>query len=197
MLRVLNKNKLKKHFFAIIMLEKIIRKHMVAKNKSKKTDAASVHVKNTKTGRRSDDETISLRWYHILSTVVVISLAITAVMKILSHFDISLYGSKYTIKYAYLACTTNIAGEKQGSDADFRYAGIKNGSFIGENGITSDKDEAYIEIVSLDDDLVSIKTRSYGSEEWRSEKIRYGEEKTLTLSVVPDCMPGIVFIISK
>ena len=170
---------------------------MTTKHKPKKTDKTSVHVKNTKTGVDKENGTVSLRWYHILATVVVISLAIVAVIKIFSHFDISLYGSKYTVKYAFLACTTSIDGRSHNNIADYHYAGVKDGDLIGKDGITDNIDDAYIQIVSIGDSYINIKTRDGMPNGWQDAKIRFGEEKIVTTSEIPDCMPGIAFSISK
>ena len=168
---------------------------MAQKSKSKSKDTTPKHVKNTKTEVAAENMP-TLRWYHIAATVVVLALAVLAIVRIFAHFDISLFGSKYNIKYA-TGCTTTIAGPIEKKDVHYRYAGVKEGDLFGADGPTKDLSEAILEIVELGDNKIKIKTRNYGAIEWSEQEIRYGVESGVYSEAIADCMPGISFTISK
>ena len=170
---------------------------MTKKIKSKTTDTTPNHVKNTKTGAK-DEGGVSLRWYHIVATVVVLGLVVIAIIRIFSRFDVSLVNSPYSIRYA-TGCTTSIAGpiEKDTIRHDYRYAGIKEGDMLGEGGIVKNEGDAYVKIVELGANRVTIKERNVFTNEWSEKTVRYGEEYTTTYEAAPDCMPGISFTINR
>ena len=181
--------------FAIIETGNFTRKYMAQKSKSKNTDTTPKHVKNTKTEVKQEGMP-ALRWYHVAATVVVIALAIIAIIDIFAHFDMSLFGSEYTIKYAS-GCTSTIAGPIEKSKVSYRYAGIKEGDMYGADGPTDDPGEAILEIVKFGDRKITIKTRDFGSVEWTEREIRYGVEDGVNTDQAPDCMPALTFTISK
>lgn len=168
---------------------------MAQKSKSKNTDTTPKRVKNTKT-EVGQEGMPALRWYHVAATVVVIALAIVAIIRIFTHFDVSLFGSEYTMKYA-TGCTSTIAGPVDKDSISYRYAGIKEGDMYGADGPTKDPGEAILEVVKLGDKKITIKTRDYSSAEWSEKEIRYGVENTVYAEQAPDCMPGLTFTISK
>lgn len=168
---------------------------MAQKRKSKTTDTTPKRVKNTKTEVAAQSGP-SLRWYHVAATVVVLGLAVMAIITIFARFDMSLFGSEYTLKYT-AGCTTTIGGPDLLPEPEYRYAGIKEGDYIGTEGVTHNLDEAFIEIVELGDNKVKIKTRNFQTNEWTAEELRYGTEKSVTTELVFDCIPAISFTISR
>ena len=168
---------------------------MAKKTTTKPKDTTPKHVKNTQTGveQKAGPE---LRWYHIVSTVVVLVLVAIALVRIFSHFDLSLISSRYTIKYA-LGCTTSIAGKVERSSTDYRYTGASNGLMFGKDGITSNADDAYLKIAELKDDSIIIEKRNLTNNEWEEHEIKYGKEYTVTTEQAPDCMPGITYSINQ
>lgn len=168
---------------------------MAQKSKSKNTDTTPKRVKNTKTGVKQESMP-SLRWYHVAATVVVIALAIVAIIRIFTHFDVSLFGSRYTMKYA-TGCTSSVAGPIEKSKVGYRYAGVKEGDMYSAYGPTKDPGEAILEIVKLGDKKITVKTRDFGSAEWAEKEIRYGVESGVNIEQAPDCMPALTFTISK
>ena len=155
-----------------------------------------VHVKKTQTEVEEKDGPI-LRWYHIAATVGVLILVVIALIKIFSIFDLSLVGSRYTLRYA-LGCTTSITGKVERSATNYRYAGANNGMMIGKKGITNKEDEAYLKIIELGTSRVKITTRNHSTSEWEEEKeINYGSEYSVPYEEAPDCMPGISYTINR
>ena len=171
---------------------------MSGKSNTKKISSTSNHVKNTKTGKTGEkSDAVSLRWYHVVATVVVLSLAVIALIRVLSHFDISLYGSKYTMRYVF-GCSTSIDGNvPEYKDSDYRYAGIEEGDYIGTTGITDSLEYAFVEIVELGSSRVKIKVRDYLTNEWHDGTVKYGETEKINTESSPDCMPQLTFSISR
>ena len=171
------------------------------KQTSKKTttnrkDTTSKHVKNTQTGVEPK-ASFEIRWYHIVSTVVVLILVAIAFVHILSRFDPSLISSKYTVRYA-TGCTTSITGRPMHSDSSYRYTGASNGTMFGKYGPTSIESSAILKIVELGEKSIKIQTRDYSTNEWEEEQeIKYGEEYAAAAELAPDCMPGITYTINK
>lgn len=170
---------------------------MTKKIKSKSTDTTPEHVKNTQTGMKKNEE-VSLRWYHIVATVVVLGLVAIAIIRIFSRFDPSLIGSTHMVQYR-IGCTTSIAGPVEESLAalDYRHAGVKVGDKFGVGGIAKDEGDAYIKIAELGPNNATIKVRNYYTNEWSEKELRYGEKYTATIEEAPDCMPGITIIINR
>ncbi|MDO4220232.1 MAG: hypothetical protein Q4D22_03330 [Candidatus Saccharibacteria bacterium] len=168
---------------------------MTKKIKSKTTDTTPNHVKNTKTGAK-DEDGVSLRWYHIVATVVVLGLVVIAIIRIFSRFDPTLINSQYTIRYA-TGCTTTIAGPIEKKDIKYRYAGIKEGDMLGDGGIVKEEGDAYVKIVELGANKVKIKVRDLYTNEWSEKEIRYGQEFEAYYGAIADCMPGISFTINR
>ncbi len=170
---------------------------MTEKSKSKTTDTTSKHVKNTQT-EVADNKGNSLRWYHIIATVVVLGLVVIAIIRIFSRFDPSLIGSDHMVQY-YIGCTTSISGpiKKNSFNPDYRHAGLKEGDKLGVNGFAKDEGDTYIKVVTLDDNKATIKVRDFYSNEWSIKELRYGEKFTTVIEEAPDCMPGITIIINK
>ena len=181
--------------FAIIETGNFTRKYMAQKSKSKTTDTTPERVKNTKTEVKQENMP-ALRWYHAAATAVVIMLAIIAIIRIFMHFDVSLFGSKYTIKYA-TGCSSSVAGPIEKSKVNYRYAGVKEGDMFSDQGPTKDPGEAILEIVSFGENKVKIKTRNFNEAVWTEHEVRYGVEDWVNSEQIPDCMPGITFTISK
>ncbi len=169
--------------------------------KNKSTDTTSKHVKNTKT-RVAADGNVSLRWYHVAATIVVLALAVLAMIRIFSRFDSSLIGSEYSLRYA-TGCTggeLSVANESQQAhdDSEYRYAGIKVGDMLGAGGVVTNEGNAYVKIVEFGSSKVTLKVRNASTNEWYEEQIRYGEEYTAHYDLsLMDCMMGISFTINK
>jgi len=168
---------------------------MPEKSTIKSPDTTPKVVKNTQTGVEAENSP-SLRWYHITATVAVLILVIIALVRIFSHFDFTLFGSQYTIKYT-IGCTTSISGEVERSYGSYRYSGIENGALIGADGFTEEKGDAYIEIIELGTSRVKIKTRDFATNEWSEKEIRYGAENTQQIDDTSDCVNGIVYTINR
>lgn len=173
---------------------------MTKRVKNKSTDTTSKHVKNTKT-RVDTTDGPSLRWYHVVATVVVLALAVLAMIRVFSRFDSSLIGSEYSLRYA-TGCTSSIAGvDVSGqtfADNEYRYAGIKVGDMLGADGVVADENDAYVKIVEFGSNKVTLNVRDASTNEWSEERIRYGEEYTAYCNPsLTDCMMGISFTINK
>ena len=168
---------------------------MAKKTTTKPKDTTPKHVKNTQTGVEQKAG-LELRWYHIVSTVVVLVLVAVALVRIFSHFDLSLVSSRYTVKYA-LGCTTSITGKVERSSTSYRYAGASNGMMFGKNGVTNNADEAYLKIIELSDGRAKIEKRNYVNNDWEEQEIRFNRECVVTTEQAPDCMPGISYSISQ
>lgn len=173
---------------------------MAKRVKNKSTDTISKHVKNTKT-RVDTADGPSLRWYHVVATVVVLALAVLAMIRVFSRFDSSLIGSEYSLRYA-TGCTGSIAGtdasQQVFNDNEYRYAGIKVGDMLGTDGVVTDENDAYVKIVEFGSNKVTLNVRNASTNEWSEEQIRYGEEYTAYYDPsLTDCMMGISFTINK
>ena len=166
---------------------------MAEKANQKPKDTTPEFVKNTQTGVKDKNE-ISLRWYHVAATAIVLALVVMAIIRIISRFDMSIINSEYTVKYA-TGCTTTIAGPIKTEELTYRYTGVKEGDMLGPDGPTSDESDAYVKIVELGSNKVKIKTRDAVNGVWSEKEIRYGEITTTITEEAPDCMPGVTYII--
>lgn len=169
---------------------------MAKKTQKKPTKTAKTNVKNTKTEVVKREES-GLRWYHLAATIVVLMLVVVAIIRIFSHFDISLFGSRYSVKYQSANLCT-IAGPLDSDENSYRYAGIKDGDMIGTSGLTSDLGEAFIEIVSLDSSNFTYKTRNPSTNVWTEHTSSYGKEiHVSTNNTIADVCPTILFTINR
>ena len=168
---------------------------MTKKTTTKPKDTTPKHVKNTQTGVEPK-ASFKIRWYHIVSLVVVAGILIIALLVLYSRLDPSLISSKYTIKY-YIGCTTSFTGQVDHSDRSYRYAGASDGMMFGKKGITDDSDDAYLKIIKISDGRAKIEQRSYPDFEWTEQEIRFGKEYVVTTELAPDCMPGITYSINQ
>lgn len=168
---------------------------MTKKTTTKPKDTTPKHVKNTQTGVEPK-ASFKIRWYHIVSLVVVAGILVVALVVLSSRVDPSLITSKYTIKY-YIGCTTSFTGQVDRSDTSYRYAGASDGMMFGKKGITDDSDEAYLKIIKISDGRAKIEQRSYPDFEWTEQEIRFGKEYVVTTELTPDCMPGITYSINQ
>ena len=171
------------------------RKHMNKITTTKPKDMTSKHVKNTQTGVWPK-ASFKIRWYHIVSLVVVAAILVVALAVLFSRVDPSLISSKYTIKY-YIGCTTSFTGQVNHTNASYRYAGASDGMMFGKKGITDNPDEAYLKIIKISDGSAKVEQRSYPDFEWAEQDIRFGKEYAVSMELAPDCMPGITYTINQ
>ena len=168
---------------------------MTKKTTTKPKDTTPKHVKNTQTGVEPK-ASFKIRWYHMVSLVVVAAILVVALAVLFSRIDPSLISSKYTIKY-YIGCTTSFTGQVNHTNASYRYAGASDGMMFGKKGITDNPDEAYLKIIKISDGRAKIEQRSYPDFEWTEQEIRFGKEYVVTTELAPVCMPGITYSINQ
>ena len=130
-------------------------------------------------------EEFALRWYHIVSLVIVLILMIAACAVLFRRYDPSLIGSEKMLRVSF-GCT-------EGDEApSYRYFGIKDGDMfsVGEGDIyrTESLEEANLQLVSING-KPSIKVKEDG--EWKDERIEFGDEKTYVVDSGAECKPGM------
>ncbi len=172
-------------------------KNVVKNTKTDKNAKNADVVKNTKTATKLHEKVVESegpRWYHFVALAIVLALAGGAVWKIFHIYDPSMLGAQHSVRYFY-GCTEKDGVGFTDEQIGFRNYGVKVGDMFGPNGHTANKDEAWIEIVELNDDY-AIVSRHSGNGDWQSRSVDYGYELSLYKNgEVNECGEALLFTI--
>ena len=117
-------------------------------------------------------------WYHFVALLVVLALAGFAIYKLIHRFDFSLLGAQHYVDVYYGCATTNEDGELDKDDLELRTFGLHNGDMFGKDGLTADKESAYVRIVQFEGDYAIIDRRSDGND-WAERTMSYGNMQSI------------------
>lgn len=153
-------------------------------------------VKNNKKDKKLNKKTApdGPRWYHFLALLAVLVLAGFAAFKLLNRYDPSIFGAAHTVE-VFHGCTATVAGPLEEKDLKFKSYGLHVGDLIGKNGLTKNRDEAYVEIVQFEQDYVIVNRHS-DDNDWAERTVNYGSLESVYLNqTVSDCAESLLFTI--
>ena len=153
-------------------------------------------VKNNKKDKKPTTKTAidGPRWYHFVALLAVLVLAGFAAFKLLNRYDFSIFGASHTVD-VFHGCTANIAGPLEEKDLKFKSYGLHVGDLIGKNGLTKNRDEAYVEIIQFEQDYVIVNRHS-DDNDWAERTVDYGSLESVYLNqTMSDCAESLLFTI--
>ncbi len=134
------------------------------------------------------------RWYHFVALLAVLALAVFAAIKLVSRYDLSILGAEHTVD-VFHGCTASIAGPLKEEDLHFQSYGLHVGDLIGKNGLTKNRDEAYVEIIKFEQDYVIVNRHS-DDNDWAERTVDYGTLQSVYLyQTMSDCSESLLFTI--
>ena len=161
----------------------------------KESETSNV-VKNTKKDAKTQKNVKNdgPRWYHFVALLAILALAAFAGMKLIYRYDLSILGAEHTVDIFH-GCTSSIAGPLKEEDLRFRSYGLHVGDLIGKDGLTKNRDEAYVEIVKFEQDYVIVNRHS-DDNDWAERTVDYGTLQSVYLyQAITDCGESLLFTI--
>ncbi len=134
---------------------------------------------------------LHIRWYHIVATVVVAALMITAFVVFFRRFNPSLVGSEQTLQ---------IAAHCDGAQGENRYFGVAEKDLFvadesGNVSKTTNRDEALLEVLALEGSQVKVNVKN--DDEWVYKYFHYGATESETVRETESCKLVLDYVFSR